>query len=110
MTSGWNGTTSLKDVEIARELVVNLESQQSQLKELVQKVLTQGQEIVKCLKSSPVSQGDPDFRKSLRFISRVTEEVTEKLRRCQEMATVRRARLDQYVQLLVCERDGKEVC
>ncbi len=89
--------------------MVNLETQQSHLKQIAQKVLTQGQEVVKCLKSSSVSQGDPDFRKSLRFISRVTEEVTEKLRKCQEMATVRRAKLDQYVQLLICERDGREV-
>lgn len=76
---------------------------------MAQSVLTHGQELVKCLKSSTVSQGDPDFRKSLRFISRVTEEVTEKLRKSHEMATIRHAKLDQYVQLLVCERDGQEV-
>lgn len=76
---------------------------------MAQKILTQGQELVKCLKNSPVAQGDPDFRKSLRFISRVTEEVTEKLRKCHELAAVRRAKLDQYVQLLICEKDGHEV-
>ena len=108
-TTEWNSTNSLKCTESAKELLSSLESQYSHLKELAQSVLTQGQELVKCLKSSGISQGDPDFRKSLRFISRVTEEVTEKLRRCQETTAIRRARLDQYVQLLVCERDGKEV-
>ena len=55
------------------------------------------------------SPGDADFRKSLRYISRVTEEVTEKSRKTQEVASARRARLDQYSQLLVCERDAQEV-
>ena len=105
----WGVSISLKDLESAKKLQESLESQQILLKESAQNVLTQGQELVKCLKNSSVPSGDPGFRKSLRYISRVTEEVMEKSRRSQEAATVRRARLDQYVQLLVCEKDGREV-
>ena len=53
--------------------------------------------------------GDPDIRRSLRYIARATQEVKDKSRHSHEISSARKARIDQYSQLAKCERDGEEV-
>ncbi|XP_019859647.1 PREDICTED: triple functional domain protein-like [Amphimedon queenslandica] len=109
LTVNWTKVkNSETDIDDCEELIKSLDNDNNRLKELAEAILLNGQELVKALKDTGVSQGDPEFRRSLRYISRTTDEVTDKARRSQEIALAKYARLDQYSQILVCEKDGKE--
>jgi hypothetical protein len=89
--------------------IVSLDNQHREYKEIAQVILREGQELVKILKESNTSHGDPEFRCSLRYVSRTTDEVSDKVRRSQELFSAKRARYEQCNQYMQCLKDSKEV-
>ena len=54
--------------------------------------------------------GGSEFRRSLRHLSKFRDELSDKKRVAEQVASARKARLEQYQQLHSCEKDAKQVC
>ena len=58
LTTEWGRTNILRDADSAQELLDTLETQQQQLRDTVQSVLSYGQDLVKLLKQTDTPPGN----------------------------------------------------
>ena len=56
-----------------------------------------------------LSDGGSEYRRSLRHLSKFNDELNDKKRIADQVASAKIARLEQYQQLHSCERDAKQV-
>ncbi|XP_064597993.1 SEC14 domain and spectrin repeat-containing protein 1-B-like [Liolophura sinensis] len=102
----------IDDVDTAEEAIKTLQEKCDSVDSTGENTLVVGQSLLDEL-SIPIKNAfgkdiTPDHDKHIKYISRKLEELQERKMRCDELADVRRLKLQQILQLRTCERDAEQ--
>ncbi|XP_046554795.1 uncharacterized protein LOC124264120 [Haliotis rubra] len=101
-----------EDVESAEEALKNLHEQCEGIDDSAQQALNDGQSLLDEM-SRPIKDAfgkdiSPDYSSQIKYITKKLEELQERKLRCDELADVRKLKLQQILQLRTCEKDADQ--
>ncbi|KAL5005801.1 hypothetical protein ScPMuIL_016959 [Solemya velum] len=102
----------LEDVESAANAVQQLQETCEAIDESAQQTLSEGQslldEMSRPIKNAMGMDITPDYAKQIKHVNKQLEDLQERKMRCDELADVRKLKLQQLLQLRTCERDADQ--